>query len=312
MTPCPCCGRTAGRRLKRFPSYVRCTCGLVRLGSPPTTSYDDAYFSDDAALGGRDFESQWAEHYDAVRFDEELDRLGAPRRGDALLDYGSATGGFLVRAAGRGWDAAGIEVSAHAREVSASKGARAYESLAALPAGASFDVVTMHHVLEHLDDPVASLTAVRGVLRPGGRLLVEVPNWRSIERLVEGNRWVDLRADQHLWQFSESSLRRVLSRGGFAVEECETLNDPLPSARSVLSSIGVPPSITDRIVRDRRNPASGQPEAEASSSLALDANVDASGETRPTRATRLARIPDAFARAVRLGKRLRVVARPAS
>ena len=47
--------------------------------------------------------------------------------------------------------------------------------------GRHFDIVTMFHVLEHLVDPKRALEYARGLLKPGGRLLLQVPNAASIQ-----------------------------------------------------------------------------------------------------------------------------------
>ncbi|MGH7016538.1 MAG: methyltransferase domain-containing protein [Caulobacteraceae bacterium] len=73
---------------------------------------------------------------------------------------------------------------------------------------ASFDLVLMSHVLEHLEDPGAEIDAIKRVLRPGGALFLEVPNRSGNRRLpIDDNR-------SHLQFFSPASLCRMLADRG--------------------------------------------------------------------------------------------------
>jgi SAM-dependent methyltransferase len=81
---------------------------------------------------------------------------------------------------------------------------------------ASLDAVTLWHVLEHLDDPGAALTRVRGWLRPGGVLLVGTPNLASLQARVGGARWYHLDLPRHRTHFTARGLRTLLVRRGLA------------------------------------------------------------------------------------------------
>ncbi|HYP13075.1 MAG TPA: class I SAM-dependent methyltransferase, partial [Bryobacteraceae bacterium] len=61
-----------------------------------------------------------------------------------------------------------------------------------------FAAVTMFHVLEHLYDPAAYLQAAHKLLRPGGTLIVQVPNAASWQFLLFGDRWNGLDVPRHL------------------------------------------------------------------------------------------------------------------
>lgn len=150
----------------------------------------------------------------AMRVLDELAALVAPGR---ILDVGCGTGDFLVAARARGWDVAGVEVSPDAaavtrrRDLAVSVGTL-HE--AALP-DAAFDCVVLLDVIEHLTDPLAELREIRRVLRPGGVVVVETPNWRSLYRRLLRHRWAALQPRIHLLYFDESTLRRTLLEAGF-------------------------------------------------------------------------------------------------
>jgi SAM-dependent methyltransferase len=97
-------------------------------------------------------------------------------------------------------------------------------SLAALPAG-SFDLVMIVSVLEHLREPLETLTEIRRLLRPGGTCLVNVPSWR-------GKRFLELSAfklglspanemDDHKMYYDVRDLWPLLVRAGFRPSEID-------------------------------------------------------------------------------------------
>jgi SAM-dependent methyltransferase len=85
-----------------------------------------------------------------------------------------------------------------------------------LPA-AGFDVVVLWHVLEHLSDPGATLVQVGRLLRPGGTLLVGVPNFGSAEAQLCRDKWFHLDVPRHLAHFTWDSLERALDQAGLRV-----------------------------------------------------------------------------------------------
>ena len=82
-----------------------------------------------------------------------------------------------------------------------------------LPA-ASFDAVVLWHVLEHLTDPTKTLVEVERLLRPGGTLLVGVPNFGSFEARLCQDKWFHLDVPRHLAHFTPDSLVKALEQAG--------------------------------------------------------------------------------------------------
>jgi SAM-dependent methyltransferase len=80
-----------------------------------------------------------------------------------------------------------------------------------------FDLVTMWHFLEHDYDPVRSLATARRVLKPEGRLIIEVPRLDSRTFRWFGHRWPGLQAPQHTVLFDRDSLVRAVRRAGLEV-----------------------------------------------------------------------------------------------
>jgi 2-polyprenyl-3-methyl-5-hydroxy-6-metoxy-1,4-benzoquinol methylase len=136
-----------------------------------------------------------------------------------LLDAGAGRGRFVLAAERAGYAARGIEPSSRGIAAAAASGAEVTKSTideARIPP-ASLDVVSLWHVLEHLDDPRAALVQIRGWLRPGGFLLVGVPNLASLQAVIGAERWYHLDVPRHRTHFTAQGLDRLLESSGFAL-----------------------------------------------------------------------------------------------
>jgi SAM-dependent methyltransferase len=137
--------------------------------------------------------------------------------GGPLLDVGAGRGRFVATARAAGWDARGIEPSRRADAPHVEHVALEHADVAP----ASLGAITLWHVLEHVDDPAAALARLRGWLRPGGALLVGVPNLDSLQARLAGPRWYHLDLPRHRTHFTARGLRLLLERSGFEVRLTE-------------------------------------------------------------------------------------------
>lgn len=134
-----------------------------------------------------------------------------------LLDVGCGSGDWLVRMRQLGWAVEGLDFDpaavdvARARNLTVRLGALEQQDYPP----ETFDAVTLHHVIEHVPDPVATLQACHRILRPGGRLVVATPNARSLSHRVFRSDWRGLEPPRHLHVFTPESLRRALEQAGF-------------------------------------------------------------------------------------------------
>ncbi len=76
----------------------------------------------------------------------------------------------------------------------------------------------MWHVLEHLRDPQAALAAVRRLLRPGGEVILGVPNLSCASRWCFGEHWCGWNLPRHLHHFTVKTIKRLLEEAGFDVQ----------------------------------------------------------------------------------------------
>jgi len=117
----------------------------------------------------------------------------------------------------------GIEVSKQLAEVSQKRlGAfggevienNAIDGMASVPAS-TLDMVTMHSFLEHEAQPLRLLGAVRSALKPGGFVVLKVPNFASWNRVLRGDRWPGFRYPDHVSYFTPATLEILAKKAGF-------------------------------------------------------------------------------------------------
>ena len=135
-----------------------------------------------------------------------------------VLDVGCGGGLFLGMLAQSGASVAGLDFSLDAAGIAwRRQGVPAVcASLSRAPfAPESCYVITMFHVLEHLYDPPVYLESARELLRPKGRLVIQVPNAASWQFLLLGENWSGLDVPRHLLTFRASDVDGLLDRCGF-------------------------------------------------------------------------------------------------
>ncbi len=144
-----------------------------------------------------------------------------------LLDVGCGRGDLGAAFVRRGWRVSGVEPSPEACAVARGQGVEAHEgTLDSVDlADGSFDAIVMRHSLEHVPDPVADLGRVFGLSRPGGVVVISLPNFDSWERRRFGGAWFHLDLPRHRTHFTPQSLRLALSKSGFGVVSMETSGD---------------------------------------------------------------------------------------
>lgn len=138
----------------------------------------------------------------------------APGRG---LDVGAGRGDLAAMLAGHGWRMTAIEPSPSAVTRMLQRGLDARAGvLATVPLPpASFDFAVFHHSLEHTLEPVADLRLAYRALKPGGLVLISVPNFGSWQRRLFNGAWYHLDVPRHRVHFTGRALELALSSAGF-------------------------------------------------------------------------------------------------
>ncbi|HVJ87536.1 MAG TPA: class I SAM-dependent methyltransferase, partial [Caulifigura sp.] len=126
---------------------------------------------------------------------------------------------LLKHLADRGFEAHGFEVSEAAAEgVDPRIHLRIASDLAAAGYPESyFDQIIIWHVFEHVSDPRSCLEEMRRIVKPGGEVVVAVPNFSSPQACVSGPAWFHLDLPRHLFHFPVEALKRLLESTGFEV-----------------------------------------------------------------------------------------------
>lgn len=142
--------------------------------------------------------------------DSVIGALARPRL--SICDVGCGNGWLLLDLRNSGHEVMGIEMDPTARQVAASRGLQVLdgsaERMPTLPP-ASFDIVVMAHVLEHTLDPVAAIGNATRLVKPTGRLIIEVPNNACASLASRGVAWPWLDVPRHLNFFTPRSLRAI-------------------------------------------------------------------------------------------------------
>jgi SAM-dependent methyltransferase len=238
-------------------TLVRCRgCGLAYMNPRPTKDeigkyYPDNYRTHETLEDARKFKERLRRH--SKRRTVVLLRNPwylAPRRGSRVLDIGFGAGEMLQRLKGMGCECFGIDVDGgNVTRVRERLGldVRACDIERGSDFGPDFfDVVIMRHSLEHIHNPREALREVWRVLKPGGRLLVGVPNIESAVFKLTGSRWGHLEVPRHLFHFSPKTLRLLLERTGFAVQAVR--HEIKVSTRS-LRRLSSPPLLARLIIK---------------------------------------------------------------
>lgn len=145
-----------------------------------------------------------------------------PVPGGTLLDVGCGNGALIARLRALGWRVCGVEPDPAAATIARdTHGLDVVGSLDAL-GDRSFDAITMHHVIEHVPDPPATIRQIVRHLAPGGRLVMVTPNIESLGSRLFGSAWVHWDPPRHLQLFSLDALERLATEAGLEIERAWT------------------------------------------------------------------------------------------
>jgi SAM-dependent methyltransferase len=146
------------------------------------------------------------------------------RRPGRLLDVGCGTGELALTFGRSGWKLSGVEPSAEGCRHAAAAGLEMHHgTLDDAPwSGPNFDAIVFNHSMEHVPDPVATVSQAARLLRPGGILGIGVPNFGCWQRRLFGTRWYQLDLPRHVQHFDERSLTSLVEQAGLRVVAVRT------------------------------------------------------------------------------------------
>lgn len=203
---CPVCNNNLSKYIKNI---LKCeSCGLGITTKIPIQNYkryhrDNQYFENESLF--RDI------------FLKRLQIISQFKKSGKILEIGSSTGVMLKLFQDKGWEVLGIEPSKKACGIANNNGLKTLNTsfeLAHLKGGI-YDVVILNHVLEHLKNPKLIFDKCQKVLKDGGLLFIDVPNFGSLSSRLWKSRWPYLLLDEHNWHFTHKSLNKLFSSTGF-------------------------------------------------------------------------------------------------
>lgn len=207
---CPLCKKKEMGFLFESAGYhfFRCpACKYVRRREPASETVD--IYHDNDYLTQFDNEDEHRRIKGAIL--RECARFNPP--GGRLLDIGCSTGQLLEEARRMGWEPYGLDISAEAVARARQRGFAHVQQATVENAAYSpgfFRVVTMSHVLEHVDDPFAMLGKIAEWIEPGGILCLGEPNFSSFSAWRDGPQWSTLYPSEHISQFTPAAIRRAM------------------------------------------------------------------------------------------------------
>jgi SAM-dependent methyltransferase len=138
-----------------------------------------------------------------------------------VLDVGCGSGRFLSQAKENGWETYGVEVSEDAAKIGRTEAELDIFNGTLLEASypsVNFDYVRANHSLEHIYNPNETLQEVNRILKPGGKLLIGVPNIDSLTAKLFKDYWWYLCPPVHTFNYSTKTLSEMLEKHGFKIE----------------------------------------------------------------------------------------------
>lgn len=196
---------------------LRCReCGLVRLSDFITNTmfYEKARMRQDEEEESIKEIRVSAEADDERRFKYMSDTIS----NKTMLDFGCGAGGLLIKARKIAKKVYGVELEENMRYIIKKDGIDCFESIDCIPEElkGSIDVITLFHVLEHLENPIEILRHLKSFLSPGGKIIIEVPNADdALLSLYNNKAFADFTYwEAHLFLYTNDTLKKVVEKAG--------------------------------------------------------------------------------------------------
>lgn len=232
LSHCPACGGTSFTPLMECKDHtvsgedfaiVRCeSCRLEFTNPRPAQAEIGVYYQSDAYVSHTDENAPGLVNaiYRLVR----NYTLGSKRRlieslqlKGSLLDIGCGTGAFAEAMQSAGWKVQAVEPDEGAAAKARKRGLVVAPESWLYESHDKFDVISMWHVMEHVHDLNTRFRQLFQFCKPGGLVLIAVPNPQSIDAQHYGAIWAARDVPRHLYHFPPSMLRNRMEKEGFKV-----------------------------------------------------------------------------------------------
>ena len=228
---CPWCGCTENTSYLKVKDYfltreefeiLECPqCHLLYTSPRPSLPESQRYYQSNNYFSHQENKSGFIPRvYEFVKSFNIHSKVRMATKGmtpGSALDIGCGVGDFLFSLQRRGWSVNGIEPSSQARNIASKRlGFTPLDPTEspALP-DASFDLVTLWHVLEHVDDLALQISELQRLLKPGGRLIIALPNFTSFDAQFYKEHWAAWDVPRHLNHFSPEFMQSMFANLSF-------------------------------------------------------------------------------------------------
>ena len=239
MNTCPWCHTPSNKTYLKVKDYflsqedfeiLECEqCGLLFTVPRPDASHIDKYYQSEDYFSHQQNKKGFIPRlYELVKkpnLKHKVSLALGKRSSGRVLDIGCGVGDFLSAVKQRGFEVVGIEPSEQARMIAKERiGVEPLDpsALLTLPS-ASFDVITMWHVLEHVDDLQAEISELSRLLKPDGTLILALPNFKSFDAQYYKHTWAAWDVPRHLNHFCPDSIRSIISNTDFNLFDIQKL-----------------------------------------------------------------------------------------
>jgi 2-polyprenyl-3-methyl-5-hydroxy-6-metoxy-1,4-benzoquinol methylase len=246
LSPCNTHGRHVLDINEQF-DYCRCLeCGNVFISNVVVNErflekyYSCDYYNDD----GNTVLEKFAKLYSsfAVRTRNNIIRKYS-RSGHnklSVLDIGCGSGSFLEHLDAEQYEKYGVEINQQGIQLCQSKGIKVYDrDVRSVDfAGKTFDIVTLWHVLEHVNNPVSFTERIKAIKKTDGIIFVSIPNTDSLGFKLGKKWWFHLDAPRHLFLPNVVSMTKLINSAGLQIVDvfCPKFEFPLDLFWSVRKS----------------------------------------------------------------------------
>jgi len=159
-----------------------------------------------------------------ITLKEKLNLINELSRKGTLLDIGCGTGYFLNTCRENGWVIEGTEPDPDARKIAeAQTKSQISESIFSKTNDASYDIITMWHVLEHVHKLNENMERVTRLLKKDGKLIIAVPNCKSYDAQVYKEHWAAYDVPRHLYHFTANTMDKFLQKHNFRIIKKEPM-----------------------------------------------------------------------------------------
>ncbi len=231
--PCFYCHSYEAKSQFRVNSYdlvVCANCGITYTRLPKTHNFGG--FNDEH------YSSEYLHNYEArkaklgSRFRDRVREIEEYKNGGSILDVGCSTGMFLdvmKENAKYKWEYYGVDINKrsiafakkHTKQCSFNIGT----VISLAQRKKQFDVVTCFDVLEHDPELAKTLKSIYKLLKPGGLLVVQSPNYKSIMAYLCGDNWDWWSLPDHIIHFTYESYTNLIMKSKFRILSSRTWDD---------------------------------------------------------------------------------------